>query len=76
MREVYYSRSDITGDISMSNMHIKDTLDKIESDLSARGKDSELIEWIETLDEILNMLKSKAEIYEKLFAIRPLHEGD
>lgn len=76
MRKVYYCRSDITGDVSMSNMHIKEILDKIESDLSARGKDSELIEWIETLDEILNMLKSKAEGYEKMFAIRPLHEGN
>ena len=72
MPRTFYSRSDIVGTISMHNMQITDTLDQIKRALSAYGKDAQLVEWENEVEELLNTLKSKANTYEKVFKIRPL----
>jgi hypothetical protein len=51
MPRTSYRHSDIAGAISMHNMQIKDTLDQIKRALSAYGKDAELVEWENEVEE-------------------------
>ncbi len=46
-------------------------MDKIKNALWARGKNDELVGWVDELDTIANQLESKAETYQSIVEIRP-----